>query len=78
MKTLKLILMITLWTDYPSGASVQQPQSPPTVLIPEDVHLQSLTFSENMSCEQLALWLRNNPSLSEAEYEEDISKLRGI
>ena len=30
-----------------------------------------------MSSEQLALWLRNHPSLSEAEYEEDISKLRG-
>ena len=30
-----------------------------------------------MSSEQLALWLREHPSLSEAEYEEDISKLRG-
>ena len=45
-----------------------------------DVHVrsQTLAFSEDMSSEQLALWLRNHPSLSEAEYEEDISKLRGI
>ena len=41
------------------------------------VHLQTLAFSEDMSSEQLALWLRNHPSLSEAEYEEDIIKLRG-
>ena len=64
-------------TDYPSGASVQQPQSPPTVQMQVDVHSQSITFSEDMSTEQLALWLRNHPSLSEAEYKEDISKLRG-
>ena len=42
-----------------------------------DVHVRSQTFSEDMSSEQLALWLRNHPSLSDAEYEEDISKLRG-
>ena len=41
------------------------------------VHSQPLAFSEDMSSEQLALWLRNHLSLSEAEYEEDISKLRG-
>ena len=67
------------WKDYPSGASVQQPQSPPTtVQMPVDVRSQSLTFSEDMSSEQLALWLRNHPSLSGADYEEDISKLIGI
>ena len=65
-------------TDYPSGASVQQPQSPPTVQTPVDIHSQSSTFSKDMSNEQLALWLRNHPSLSGANYEEDISKLRGI
>ena len=42
-----------------------------------DVRVRSQTFSEDMSSEQLALWLRNHPSLSEGEYEEDISKLRG-
>ena len=68
---------VIIWTDYPSGASVQQPQSPPTVQTQEEVCSQSSTFSEDMSSEQLALWLRNHPSLSEAEYEEDISKLRG-
>ena len=62
-------------TDYPSGASVQQPQSPPTV---QTSVSQSLTFSKDMSTEQLALWLRNHPSLSGADYEEDISKLIGI
>ena len=35
------------------------------------------TFSKDMSNEQLALWLRNHPSLSGTDYEEDISKLRG-
>ena len=30
-----------------------------------------------MNNEQLALWLRNHPSLSGTNYEEDISKLRG-
>ena len=73
--------MITLWTDYPSGASVQQPQSPPTVPTVQtrvDAYSQSSTFSKDMSSKQLALWLRNHPSLSEAEYKEDISKLRGI
>ena len=64
-------------TDYPSGASMQQPQSPPTVQTPVDVCLQSLTFSKDMSNEQLALWLKNHPSLRGADYEEDISKLRG-
>ena len=64
-------------TDYPSGASVQQPQSPPTVQRRVDICLQSLTFSKDMSNEQLALWLRNHPSLSGTNYEEDITKLRG-
>ena len=61
-------------TDFPSGASVQQPQSPPTV----DVCSQPLAFSKDMSNEQVALWLRNHPSLSGTNYEEDISKLRGM
>ena len=69
---------VIIWTDYPNGASVQQPQSPPTVQTQEEACSQPLIFSEDMSSEQLALWLRNHPSLSEAEYEEDISKLRAI
>ena len=69
-----LFLMLT---DYPSGANVQQPQSQPTVHMPVDVRSPSLTFSKDMSNEQLALWLRNHPSLSGTNYEEDIRKLRG-
>ena len=64
--------------DYPCDASMQQPQSPPIVQTPVDVYSQTLTFSKNMSNEQLAQWLRNHPSLSGVNYEEDISKLIGI
>ncbi len=61
-----------------SGASVQQPQSPPTVQTRVDVRSQLLTFSKDMGIEQLEQWLRNHPSLTGANYEEDISKLIGI
>ena len=67
-------------TDYPSGASVQQPQSPPTVQTPVGIHVRPQPlkkFSKDVSSEQLALWLRSHPSLSGADYEEDISKLIG-
>ena len=57
-----------------SGASIQQPQSPPTVETQGDVSLQPLN---NMSNQQLALWLRNHTSLSGSDYEDDISKLLG-
>jgi hypothetical protein len=60
-----------------SGASVQQPQSPPTVQTRVDVRSQPLTFSKDMSNEQLALWLRSHPSLRGTNYEEDMSKLIG-
>ena len=63
-----------------TGASVQQPQSPPTTARTpalEQVDLLMFEFSKCMSNEQLALWLRNHPSLSGTDYEEDISKLRG-
>ena len=59
-----LVFIITFYNPY---AIVQTPV---------DVHT-SLTFSKDMSNEQLALWLRNHPSLSGTNYEEDISKLRG-
>ena len=53
-----------------SGVSVPVPQM--------DVHpAQPLSFSNDMSNDQLAEWLRNHPSLTGIEYEEDISKLRG-
>ena len=57
-----------------SGTSVQQSQSPPTVMTQGDIHLQPLS---NMSNQQLALWLRNHASFSGTDYEEDISKLLG-
>jgi hypothetical protein len=60
--------------DYPDGAGVQQPQSPPAVQTRVDVCSQS---PKEMSNEQLALWLKNHPSLTGTDYEEDISKLRG-
>ena len=62
----------------PTSDAVQQLQSTPTVHPRVDVHPQPpLTFSKDMSNEQLALWLRNHPSLTGANYEEDISKLIG-
>ena len=73
-RSLSLLVNVLMPTDYPSGASVQQPQSPPTVQTPVDVHPQS---PKDMSNEQLALWLRNHPGLSGADYEEDIRKLIG-
>ena len=68
-----LLDLFVMHTDYPSGTSVQQPQSPPTV-VTQDVCSQPLN---NMSNQQLALWLRNHTSLSGTDYEEDISKLIG-
>ena len=61
-------------TDYPSGASVQQPQSPATIQTRADVRSQS---PKDMSYKQLEVWLRNHPSLSGGDYEDDIRKLRG-
>ena len=66
--------LFVMHTDYPSGTSVQQPQSPPTVVTQGDVQSQSLN---NMSNQQLALWLRNHASFSGTDYEEDISRLIG-
>ena len=66
--SIMMIINLIFWTDYPTCASVQ---------MQGDAHSQSSTFSKDMNSEQLALWLRNYPSLSEVEYEEDISKLRG-
>ena len=60
-----------------SSASMQQPQSPPTVGAQGDVRSQPLKFSNDMSNQQLALWLRNHTRVSGPDYEEDISKLIG-
>ena len=69
-----LLDLFVIHTDYPGGASVQQPQSPHTFQPRLDIHSQPLTFSKDMNYEQLAEWLRN---LTGTDYEEDISKLSG-
>ena len=72
-----LLDLFVMHTDYPGGASVQQLQSPHTFQPRLDVRSQPLTFSKDMNNEQPAQWLRNHPSLTGTDYEEDISKLRG-
>ena len=66
---------MSLLTD-PTGDAVQQPQAPAPVQPQINVHQQPLTFSKDMNSEQLAVWLRNHPSLTGTNYEEDIRKLR--
>ena len=64
-------------TAYSSG-TVQQPQASAVAAQPQvDTCAQPLTFSEDMSNEQLALWLSNHPKLKGTDYQQDISKLKG-
>ena len=56
---------------------MRQPQAPAAVQPQVDVGPQPLTFSKDMSNEQLALWLSNHPNLTGTDYHEDIGKLRG-
>ena len=55
---------------HPQSLSNDQPKL--------DVPPQPLEFSKDMSYEQLAVWLTNNPLFVGADYQQDISKLRGI
>ena len=55
---------------------MQQPQAPAAVQPQVDVCPQPLTFSKDMSNEQLALWLSNHPDLTGTDYQEDITKLK--
>ena len=57
---------------------MQQPQVSSTVQPQLDVCLPPLTFSEDMSYEQLAVWLSNDPKLVGEGYQQDISKLKGM
>ena len=57
---------------------MQQPQASSTVQPQLDVCPPPLTFSEDMSYEQLAVWLTNDPKLVGEGYQQDISKLKGI
>ena len=67
---------ITLW--YPNLISEPiQPQAPSTDQPKPDVSPQSLPFSKDMSYEQLAVWLTNHPLFVGADYQQDISKLKG-
>jgi hypothetical protein len=43
-----------------------------------DVRSQPLTFSKDMSNEQLVVWLTNHLQLMGADYQQDISQLRGM
>jgi hypothetical protein len=55
---------------------VQQPRAPAASQV--DGRPQSLIFSMEMSCEQLAVWLTNHPRFVGADYQQDIGKLRGM
>ena len=68
--------LINAHTDHSSDA-VRQPQTPAAVQPQVDVGPQPLTFSKDMSNEQLAQWLSNHPNLLGTDYQEDISKLKG-
>ena len=67
--------LINARTDHSSGAV--QPQIPAAVQPRVVVHPQPLTFSKDMSNEQLAQWLSNHPNLTGTDYQEDIRKLKG-
>jgi hypothetical protein len=58
------LLTLDLTSDH-----VQQPWAPAS---------QPLIFSKDMSYEQLAVWLTNYPHFMGADYQQDISKLKGI
>ena len=53
---------------------MQQPWAPASQV---DVRPQPLIFSQDMSYEQLAVWLTNHPQFVGAGYQQDISKLKG-
>ena len=42
-----------------------------------DIHPHTLMFSEDMSYEQLAVWLTNHPQFVGVDYQQDIRKLKG-
>ena len=66
---------LTAYTQY--SEAMRQSQAPAAVQPQVDVSPQLLTFSKDMSNEQLARWLSNHPNLDGTDYREDIGKLRG-
>ena len=65
---------IDLCSIDPISDAIEQPQASVTV---QSMHPQTLTFSKSLSYEQLAVWLSNHPRFMGADYQEDISKLKG-
>ena len=58
--------------------AIQEPQPLLTDQPPVDVHPQPQAFSKDMNYEQLAVWLTNHPQFVGADYQQDISKLKGV
>ncbi len=56
--------------------SVQQLRAPASQ-VDDIVPPQPLLFSKDMSCEQLAVWITKYPQFMGADYQQDISKLKG-
>ena len=59
------------------GDAVRQSQTSATVQSQPSVNVQPQAFSEDMNYEQLAVWLTNHPLFVGADYQQDISKLKG-
>ena len=58
----------------PASGAVRQPQASMTV---QPRHKQTWAFSEALNYEQLSMWLSSQPQFVGADYEQDISKLKG-
>ena len=67
-------------TGYP--ISILEPVPHPQALSSDqpklDASPQPLEFSKDMSYEQLAVWLTNHQQFVGADYQQDISKLKGM
>ena len=66
-----------LVTGYP--ISISEPVPHPQALSSDQTKLDiPLEFSKDMSYKQLAVWLTNHPQFVGADYQQDISKLKGM
>ena len=61
-----------------TGGGVQQSQASATVQPLLDACPPPSAFSEDMNYEQVAVWLTHHPQFAGADYQQDISKLKGI
>ena len=72
------IILIMHTDPIGTGNGVQQPQASATGQLQLGVCPPApLVFSEDLSYEQLAVWLTNHPKLVGVGYKQDISKLKG-